>query len=173
MDLDSFTCSECLEEHKKMMEIHGYGYSYLGKEYDCHRHNKKRIETKKPDQYLNTGLKWTDGQPYERSRRMNHQIEIENEKFSKDMESSAYTSSLHHDENTWDILNQGLYNGFTQSSKREALDNKIADRELVQQKGFNPFLNDSNYVQDISNSDMYLKPMNTTLEREKNKTNNE
>lgn len=120
--------------------------------------------------------KWSNGQPYKKSKRpvkntiIEENIEDPNEIFSKNIEDSAYSTSLNHDENTWDILNQGF---LKQSSKREALDNKIADRELVQQKGFNPFLNESNYVQDISNSDMYLKPMNTTLEREKNKINNE
>jgi hypothetical protein len=127
--------------------------------------------------------KWSNGISYKKSKRLSknntleegeEHIEYQDEIFSKKIEESAYSSSLNHDENTWDILNQGLYNGFTQSNnKREALDNKIADRELVQQKGFNPFLNDSNYVQDISNSDMYLKPVNTTLEREKNKPKNE
>jgi len=122
--------------------------------------------------------KWTNGEPYERSKRPNKKSIIEEENiqdelFSKNVEESAYSTSLNHDENTWDILNQSLYNGFKQSNKREDLDNKIADRQLVQQKGFNPFLNDSNYVDDISNSDMYLKPINTTVEREKNKTNNE
>jgi hypothetical protein len=125
--------------------------------------------------------KWSNGISYKKSKRLSKNeiieeepIEYQDEIFSKKIEESAYSSSLNHDENTWDILNQGLYNGFTQSNnKREALDNKIADRELVQQKGFNPFLNDSNYVQDISNSDMYLKPVNTTLEREKNKPKNE
>jgi hypothetical protein len=123
--------------------------------------------------------KWSSGEPYKKSKRHSKNDTIEDqmvdhdEIFSKEVEKSAYSTSLNHDENTWDILNQGLYNGFTQSNKREALDNKIADRELVQQKGFNPFLNDSNYVQDISNSDMYLKPINTTLEREKNISKNE
>lgn len=124
--------------------------------------------------------KWSNGIPYKKSKRVTKNdtteeeyVEEQDEVFSRKIEESAYSTSLNHDENTWDILNQGLYNGFTQSNKREALDDKIANRELVQQKGFNPFLNDSNYVQDISNSDMYLKPMNTTLEREKNKTNNE
>ena len=122
--------------------------------------------------------KWSNGQPYKKSKRPDKNIIPDEEQFvdqdeifSKNIEDSAYSTSLNHDENTWDILNQGLYNGFTQSNKREALDNKIADRELVQQKGFNPFLIDSNYVQDISNSDMFLKPVNTTQEREKNKTN--
>jgi hypothetical protein len=124
--------------------------------------------------------KWSNGIPYKKSKRVTKNdtteeeyVEEQDEVFSRKIEESAYSTSLNHDENTWDILNQGLYNGFTQSNKREALDDKIANRELVQQKGFNPFLNDSNYVQDISNSDMYLKPVNTTLEREKNKTNNE
>jgi hypothetical protein len=53
--------------------------------------------------------KWTDGQPYERSRRMKHQTKIENEKFSKDMDLFAYTSSLNHDENTWELLNKSIY----------------------------------------------------------------
>ena len=120
--------------------------------------------------------KWSNGEPYKKSKRpvknntSEEQIEDQDEIFSKNIEDSAYSTSLNHDENTWDILNQGF---LKQSSKREALDNKIADRELVQQKGFNPFLNESNYVQDISNSDMYLKPINTTLEREKNTTKNE
>jgi hypothetical protein len=123
--------------------------------------------------------KWSNGEPYKKSKRPNKNdiiednkeyLQDENEMFSKEVEKSAYSTSLNHDENTWDILNQGF---LKQSSKREILDNKIADRELVQQKGFNPFLNESNYVQDISNSDMYLKPINTTLEREKNKINNE
>ena len=124
--------------------------------------------------------KWSNGIPYKKSKRVTNNditkeeyVEDQDELFSRKVEESAYSTSLNHDENTWDILNQGLYNGFTQSNKREALDDKIANRELVQQKGFNPFLNDSNYVQDISNSDMYLKPVNTTQEREKNKTNNE
>ena len=121
--------------------------------------------------------KWSNGQPYKKSKRTvknaiveEEYVEDQDEIFSKEVEKSAYSTSLNHDENTWDILNQGF---LKQSSKREILDNKIADRELVQQKGFNPFLNESNYVQDISNSDMYLKPINTTLEREKNKINNE
>ena len=124
--------------------------------------------------------KWSNGIPYKKSKRVTKNditeeeyVEEQDELFSRKVEESAYSTSLNHDENTWDILNQGLYNGFTQSNKREALDDKIANRELVQQKGFNPFLNDSNYVQDISNSDMYLKPVNTTQEREKNKTNND
>ena len=110
--------------------------------------------------------KWTKGEPYERSRRLKHVEKMENEEFSKNVEISAYTSALHHDENTWDILNQNLNGiGFKVSNKREELDTKIADRHLVQQRGFNPFLGDNDYVNDVTVRDQFLKPMNTTSDR--------
>jgi hypothetical protein len=155
-------CARCLEENQKSIEINGYGYGYIGNEHNCQRHSNKS-NADNAQIYQATGLKWTDGQPYERSRRMKHQIEIENQKFSKDMESSAYTSSLHHDENTWDILNQSLSGaGFKVSNKREELGNKLAGREMIQQIGFNPFLSQTNYVDDITIRDQFLKPINTT-----------
>jgi hypothetical protein len=109
--------------------------------------------------------KWTNGQPYERSRRLKHVQEIENKEFSKELENSAYTTSLHHDENTWDILNNNLGDSipFTKiSNKREELDLKMADRGLTQQIGFNPFLGENSYIDDICIRDQFLKPMNTT-----------
>lgn len=106
--------------------------------------------------------KWTDGKPYERSRRMKHQIQMENEEFSKNMEKTAYSSSLNHDENTWDILNQSHSgSGFKVSNKREEMGDKLANREMIQQIGFNPFLGQTNYVEDISIRDQFLKPINT------------
>ena len=113
--------------------------------------------------------KWTKGEPYERSRRLKHVQELENKQFSKEMEETAYTSSLNHDENTWEIVNQSSFNGFKLTNKREELDNKISDRSLVQQRGYNPFLHDtSSYVEDIAVSDKFLKPVNTTGNREEN-----
>ena len=117
--------------------------------------------------------KWTKGEPYERSRRhvfeeknTGREEELENKRFSKDIEISAYTSSLNHDENTWEILNQDVaINGFQNSNKREDLDTKIADRQLVQQRGYNPFLSQSNYADDVAIRDQFLKPINTTQDR--------
>ena len=118
--------------------------------------------------------KWTKGEPYERSRRLKKVQELENKQFSKDMDSSAYTSSLNYDENTWDILNQSLSGGgFKVSNKREELDTKISDRGLVQQIGFNPFLGETNYVNDIITRDTFLKPQNTTFERAKENSKEE
>jgi hypothetical protein len=112
---------------------------------------------------MDKSWKWTDGQPYERSRRLKHQIQMENEEFSKNMDKSAYTSSLNHDENTWEILNQSISgSGFKVSNKREELGDKLANREMIQQIGFNPFLGQTNYADDISIRDQFLKPINTT-----------
>jgi hypothetical protein len=139
--------------------------------------------------------KWTKGAPYAKSQRHvknennnnisnivtnnnNNYSEIDlnydgqNTVSEKEVEHSAYSISLNHDENTWDILNQGLYNNdFRQSSKREDLDSKISGRELVQQCGYNPFMENSNYANDISVSNQFLQPQNTTLGREKNELN--
>jgi len=97
--------------------------------------------------------KWTKGEPYERSRRI---IKNENneskENFSKEIETSAYSSALNFDENTWDILN------------REKSDNL----EFTKQIGNNPFFSENNYVEDIAMSDKFLKPVNTTQDRVKN-----
>jgi hypothetical protein len=131
---------------------------------DCKKslEENELLKMSKGQEYQNNS-KWTDGLPYERSRRMKHQVQMENEEFSKNMDTSAYSSALHHDENTWDILNQTLSGaGFKVSNKREELGDKLANREMVQQIGFNPFLGQSNYVTDISVRDQFLKPINTT-----------
>ena len=117
--------------------------------------------------------KWTKGEPYEKSRRVMKQHKEDTEEnvqvFSKDLENSAYSSSLNYDENTWNILNDNVAtNGFKLSNKREDLDLKMADRQMVQQIGANPFLSNTNYADDISIRDQFLKPVNTTEERNKN-----
>ena len=48
----------------------------------------------------------------------------------------------------------------------------MADRELVSQRGVNPFLQTS-YVNDIVTRDMFLKPINTTQGRTKNSNSND
>ena len=120
--------------------------------------------------------KWTKGEPYERSRRIFKEEkqdkdtqDKDTEKFNEEISKSAYSTALNHDENTWDILNQSLSgNGFKVSNKREELDFKIADRDLVQQRGNNPFLSETNYVNDVSVRDQFLKPINTASDRVKN-----
>ena len=131
--------------------------------------------------------KWTHGGPYLRSKRqynsnntsnngddINHAV---NEaKFNKEIENSAYTTALNHDENTWDILNniqsqeqsQNLQD-FRQVNKREDTDKKLAERDLMCQVSMNPYLTTNNYLNDVSNRDTFLKPQATNWDREKKK----
>jgi len=107
--------------------------------------------------------KWTKGEPYERSKRQKQTCEIENAEFSNTMNDTAYSSSLNHDENTWDLLNQSSTDAeFKMDNKREDMDTKMSNRDQIQQIGNNPFLGQNNYVEDISISDKFLKPINTT-----------
>jgi hypothetical protein len=50
-------------------------------------------------------------------------------------------------------------------NRREDLDNKMSDRELLFQRGTNPFLQTTNYVNDIVARDTYLKPQNTSIDK--------
>lgn len=123
--------------------------------------------------------KWTKGEPYERSRRNKYLEKSTEGENNIDIETAAYSSALNHDENTWEMLNNSIatanhdfndfHSGFKLSNKREELDHKISDRELVQQIGFNPFLGETNYIDDISIRDKFLKPLNTTQDRIKPK----
>lgn len=116
--------------------------------------------------------KWTKGGPYEKTTRVFKKKEPEQEDrqvFSKDLENLAYSSSLNYDENTWSILNDSVAaNGFKLSNKREDLDLKMSNREMIQQIGANPFLTETNYADDIAIRDQFLKPINTTEGRVKN-----
>lgn len=121
--------------------------------------------------------KWTNGEPYERSRRKTKtsdaNINDEHVDINRKITDDAYSSSLHYDENTWDILNQSAsIDGFKTSNKREELDTKINDRELVKQIGNNPFLGENDYIENMSIRDQFLKPLNTSSEKEQAKVDN-
>ena len=86
--------------------------------------------------------KWTHGGSYVRSKRQysskNDDVnqDIKDAKFNKEIETSAYTTALNHDENTWDILNNIQSQGqsiedFRQVNKREDTDKKLAERDLM------------------------------------------
>jgi hypothetical protein len=50
-----------------------------------------------------------------------------------------------------------------QHSKRENNSNKIYERGLTPQVGMNPFLKDSNYLQDLETQNEFLKPINSNI----------
>jgi hypothetical protein len=127
--------------------------------------------------------KWTHGGSYVKSKRQYNSNkttiddinqDIKDAKFNKEIETSAYTTALNHDENTWDILNNIQSQGqsiedFRQVNKREDTDKKLAERDLMCQVSMNPYLTSNDYLNDVANRDTFLKPQATNWDREKKK----
>ena len=127
--------------------------------------------------------KWTQGEPYERSRRRqisqpqqlhkgsNNQMSLDdthlydnkvlNDQEIQKQSHNAFSIALNHDENTWDMLNpstQPLNEGFRQVNKREDTDKKLAERQMFANVSMNPFLTENNYANDISVQNNFLQP---------------
>lgn len=133
--------------------------------------------------------KWSNGEKAERTPRpppmqnRTRNIEVENE----------YNSYEVHDENQ--VVNRCLFNpeemlGLReimdhgqqqmmsefqkQPNKREDTYNRMAEREMVGQRGMNPFFsqnsnsnNNSGYIEDLMKQEQFMKPISTSIEREK------
>ena len=108
--------------------------------------------------------KWTKGEPFQRTKRIpNNSIALEagTNEVEKSTQELAYSCSLNHDENTWELLNQsvnGFNNGFKYIDKRGDTDKRLAERDMVSQVSMNPFLTSNNYVDDIVSSNNFLTP---------------
>lgn len=97
--------------------------------------------------------KWSIGETYYKSPRPISEPEQNILEIPIEVEENAIQQSL----NGFDTI--------ASRNKREELDNKISDRELLFQRGTNPFLQNTNYVDDVVARDHYLKPQNTTSEK--------
>ena len=128
--------------------------------------------------------KWSKGEPYYKSARPEREDRQEKDANNKqiydtndleyDSQKNAINQSLAEDlftnpDNELLSITNSMFsrNQNAQGTRREDLDVKMADRELVTQRGVNPFLQTS-YVNDIVTRDMFLKPINTTQGRTKN-----
>lgn len=123
--------------------------------------------------------KWSKGEPYYKSARTNKNEQQTNDldndpKLDFDSQQNAIHQSLeqnsffNQDADMMSITNSMFSRHSNDAvTRREDLDTKIADREMVSQRGVNPFLQTS-YVNDIVTRDMFLKPVNTTQGRTKN-----
>uniref|UniRef100_A0A6C0HDA6 Uncharacterized protein n=1 Tax=viral metagenome TaxID=1070528 RepID=A0A6C0HDA6_9ZZZZ len=130
--------------------------------------------------------KWSNGEKAERTPRPPL-----NQKRTQFVEEQEYEFSYEvHDENQVvnrcltsaeemlglrEIMDQGqqnLMNEFQkQPNKREDTYNRMAEREMVGQRGMNPFFsqnsnNNSGYIDDLMNQEQFMKPISTSLERE-------
>jgi len=123
--------------------------------------------------------KWSKGEPYYKSARPERQEKEKEQTYDTndleyDSQKNAINQSLAEDlftnpDNELLSITNSMFsrNQNAQGTRREDLDVKMADRELVTQRGVNPFLQTS-YVNDIVTRDMFLKPINTTQGRTKN-----
>ena len=109
--------------------------------------------------------KWSTGELYYKSPRSRTIEEKEQEEQSYDSQRNAINQSLADYSEDSDLINitnsTFLQNKNSSGTRREDIDSKMADREMLAQRGVNPFLQTS-YVNDIVTRDMYLKPINTT-----------
>ena len=109
--------------------------------------------------------KWSIGEAYYKSERLKEQglkqEQCHNSQINAMNQSLADKSFFNQDTELINITNTMFSrNQNTNETQREDLDTKIADREMIAQRGFNPFLQTS-YVNDIVSHDMFLKPVNT------------
>ena len=116
--------------------------------------------------------KWSTGEAYYKSARPVKEPEQVKEHVKEQINSQVINKSLNDDPfNTNDSELISITNSmFSRNqnptgTRREDLDTKIADRELISQRGVNPFLQNTTYVNDIVARDMFLKPLNTSQDK--------
>ena len=102
--------------------------------------------------------KWSMGESYYKSARPEKQVVTT----GYDTQANAVRQSLDDDP----FLSQSSMFSRNQNQRRENLDEQLAERELVPQRGGNPFLQ-SSHVNNIMAQDLFLKPVNTTFDRVK------
>ena len=125
--------------------------------------------------------KWSTGEAYYKSARPEKQEKQEKQsiEYEYDSQTNAINQSLaddsffNQDSDLIDITNSMFSrNQNSSGTRRESIDTKMADRQMIAQRGVNPFLQ-SSYVNDIVTRDMFLKPINTTQGRAKENSNEE
>ena len=135
--------------------------------------------------------KWSigNGEHMERSLRKNAKVHSEFNNENNDetprqtqqvtdehIENMAYTQSMQCDSTNWSDSNDIMFIEhqfkLASNNKREESYNKMAEREMVSQIGLNPFLHQNaeaqiqnSYIQDVINRDLFMKPVNTNVEK--------
>lgn len=118
-----------------------------------------------------TAWKWSTGEAYYKSARPEKNENQTDAGYDSQInainQSLVNDSFLNQDNDLINITNSMFSrNQNANGTRREDLDTKIADREMIAQRGVNPFLQ-TTYVNDVVARDMFLKPINTTFGRVK------
>ena len=126
--------------------------------------------------------KWSNGEKSEKTPRVRQKkeanLEIE-DVYEMQNENQVVNRCLYSAEEmlglreTLDQGQQHLMNEFQrQPNKREDTYNRMAEREMVGQRGMNPFFsqninNNSGYIDDLMNQEQFMKPISTSVEKER------
>ena len=113
-----------------------------------------------------TTWKWSTGEAYYKSARQEKNEQKQEVSYDSQLnainQSLADDSFFNQDSDLINITNSMFSrNQNVNGTRREDLDTKIADRQMIAQRGINPFLQTS-YVNDVVAQNMFLKPINTT-----------
>lgn len=109
--------------------------------------------------------KWSSGEEYKKSARIRRIKEAYTQDELSNIAIDAQKQSLLTENDSWGLgPNFNDMNlDYTASNRRENVCIKMNEREMVCQRGMNPFM-ENNYINDISNQDIFLRPKNTTIE---------
>jgi hypothetical protein len=119
--------------------------------------------------------KWTFGEKYEKSYRQikrsqeqqSHSLIDYGDEDPKKMSQLAFQQALLSENDVWSMEEQQVFVNLDKPlNKREDTYNRMAEREMVGQIGMNPFMQ-RNYLEDVAVQDNFLKPISTSLEKEK------
>ena len=115
--------------------------------------------------------KWSTGEVYYKSERLKNNENVKDQEYDSQINAInqclADETFFNQDSELINMTNSMFSrNQNINETRREDIDTKIADREMIAQRGINPFLQTS-YVNDVVTRDMFLKPVNTTFKRPK------
>jgi hypothetical protein len=118
--------------------------------------------------------KWSNGEKMEKSPRMAKQYvpqqptQQPNQYVENNSEDLAYQQSLLSENDTWSLDGPQFINDIKPINKREDNYNRMSEREMFGQINQNPFLVRNNYIDDLMVQEKFLKPVCTSMEKEKN-----
>tara|TARA_B100001175_G_C19078138_1_gene434622 strand:+ start:211 stop:564 length:354 start_codon:yes stop_codon:yes gene_type:complete len=108
------------------------------------------------------------GESLQKSKRKNKPIEKKGEKLNEiDKLIDNTIASPNNTVYTMDRQFMKYQENNRGSSKKEAIMNKMNERDMVVQRGCNPFLSQNNYINDLMNQEKYIRQnnnLNTTRE---------
>jgi hypothetical protein len=121
--------------------------------------------------------KWSNGEKMEKSPRVMKQyvsqepIQQASQYVENNPENLAYQQSLLSENDTWSLDGPQFINDMKPLNKREDNYNRMSEREMFGQINQNPFLVSNKYIDDLMVQDKFLKPISTSIEKEKNNIN--